>query len=369
VAKRKNIVSKFIFTKTRMGVFLVLAFLCTASLLFSSQIETIINVGYTSSGAELDEAGLQVHFVNVGQGDGIVIELPDGKTMMIDGGPSGNATRLIDYIENNVFEQSAVKEFDYMILTHSDTDHIGAVDEILDAYQVNHIFRPEIYATYNNLETVPENRQSKDTQTYAKVIERVQNEPGATVTFNAAGLTITGGSGANEYEFTFYSPTEQYYSDVNEFSPIVVLEYQNQTVMLTGDATIQNEQVVVQANQLPQIDVLKLGHHGSNTSTSSELLAEIDVTYAVISAGEDNSYGHPHQETINRLIYAGVPESHIFNTAQNGNIIANITTSGQVVVFTQVESLPTYIEWEMVVLVLILIAFYLCFTLKMPKLN
>jgi beta-lactamase superfamily II metal-dependent hydrolase len=169
--------------------------------------------------------------------------------------------------------------------------------------------------------------------------------------------------------FTFYSPNESYYSDVNKFSPIIVLEYKNKRIMLTGDATIENEQQVLQNFTLPQVDVLKLGHHGSNTSTSSELLAQINITYAVVSAGKNNSYGHPHQETINRLIYSGVSENNIFNTSVNGNILANITTSGYLHIFTDVESLPIYIEWEYVVLGSIIILFYLSFTLKIKEIN
>ena len=367
--KRHKQKSVFIFSITRTVIFIVLAFLCLITIPFKNQIETLINVGYTNNNAQLDEQGLQVHFVNVGQGDGILIELPDGKTMIIDAGPSGNAPRLIDYIENNIFEKTTEKVFDYMIITHSDTDHIGAADEILDEYQVNNVYRPEIFATYNNLETVEVGQSGVDTQTYAKVIERVLSEPFCNIVFNIEGITITGGVDDDEYVFTFYSPNESYYSDVNKFSPIIVLEYKNKRIMLTGDATIENEQQVLQNFTLPQVDVLKLGHHGSNTSTSSELLAQINITYAVVSAGKNNSYGHPHQETINRLIYSGVSENNIFNTSVNGNILANITTSGYLHIFTDVESLPIYIEWEYVVLGSIIILFYLSFTLKIKEIN
>lgn len=345
-------------------LFLILVFLLAFTLLFSSQIETVINTGTSSSNAVLDEAGLQVHFIDVGQGDGIVIEFPDGKTMIVDAGPSGNADNLLDYIDNNIFEHTTTPTFDYMLITHSDTDHIGAVDEVLDAYQVNTIYRPEIYATYNNLETVPIGRTGVDTQTYEKVIARVLNEPNSTIIFNEGGLTITGGSGLDAYIITFYSPLEHYYTDVNDYSPIITLQYREKTIMLTGDAPVEVEEDVMGAFILPQVDVLKLGHHGSETSTGSSLLSQIDVTYAVISAGENNTYGHPDQETINRLLYSGVNSSNIFSTIDNGSIIANVTISGELNLFTQVESLPVYIEWEYVVYSLIGLLFVGIFVKK-----
>ncbi|MDD4210854.1 MAG: MBL fold metallo-hydrolase [Clostridia bacterium] len=358
--KANNI--EFKFSYTRLVIFGLLALFLAFSLMFTSQIETIINTGYSANNAVLDEDGLLVHFVDVGQGDSIIIEFPDNKKMIIDAGPSGSATKLLDYIDNNIFENTSNARFDYMILTHSDADHIGGADEVLDAYQVDKIYRPEIYATYNGLEVAEAGRLAVDTQIYAKTIERVLTEPTIyPVEFSFAGEIILGGDGLDAYIITFYSPSENYYSDVNEFSPIIVLQYRNRAIMLTGDANTEIEEEVVADYDLPQIDVLKLGHHGSNTSTSSELLSEINVTYAIVSAGEDNSYGHPDQETINRLIYSGVSANNIFITFENGNIIANINTSGDVSIFTQVESLPIYIEWKYVVLTLIAISFGLCF--------
>lgn len=357
----KSKLANFKFSQVRLIIFLLLAFCLLISLYYSNQIETLINVGYSANNAVLDEEGLQVHFVNVGQGDGILIEFPDGKTSIIDAGPSGNANSLINYINSNIFNGVSSPYFDYMIITHSDTDHIGASDEILDAYQVNNIYRPKIYATYNNLETASEGKRGVDTQTYHKVIERVLTEPNSNIIFNEEGLVITGGEGLDAYILTFYSPNQDYYSDVNDFSPILVLQYRDRAIMFTGDATIEVEEQIATLYDLPQIDVLKLGHHGSNTSTSSELLAEINITYAVASAGEDNSYGHPNQETINRLVYSGVSANNIFITYEHGNIIANVNTNSDINIFVDIQSLPVYKEWEYIATTLFIFAFGACF--------
>jgi competence protein ComEC len=355
------------FSRIRLAIFLLLVLAMLISLKYSNQIEAVINTGYSENNAFLDEGGLQVHFVNVGQGDGIVIEFPDNKTMIIDAGPSGNADSLIDYIDNNIFEDTTTPYFDYMVITHSDTDHIGAADEILDAYQVNTIYRPKIFATYNNLETATQDQRGVDTQTYHKVIERVLTEPNSNIIFNEEGLVITGGTGLDAYILTFYSPSADYYADVNDFSPIIVLQYRSRAIMLTGDATIEIEEEVVEEYDLPQIDVLKLGHHGSNTSTSSALLAEINTTYAIVSAGEDNNYGHPHQEVLNRLVYSGVKTRDIFITFEHGNILANVNTNGEINIFTEVASLPVYIEWKYIAGSLLIVAFSVCFVRAKPS--
>jgi len=368
--KKQNI--KFKISSARVFIFLVLSFLVLLSLIWQNSIEQLINTGYSNNSGILDEQGLQVHFVNIGQGDGILIELPDGKTMIVDAGPSGSASKLLDYIENNIFENTQEKVFDYMILTHSDTDHIGAADEVLDAYQINSVYRPEIYSNYIDPETeeeveeTPINRVNTSTQTYGKVIKRVLNEPNCTVIFSYEGLTITGGIGLDAYIFTFYSPSEHSYTDVNDFSPIITLQYRNQAVLLTGDASIENEEEVLSKYTLPQIDVLKLGHHGSNTSTGEALLSNTNVTYAIISVGENN-YGHPNEETINRLVYSGVNKNNILSTITNGNILVNITKEEDILIFTEVESLPIYIEWEYVVISIILFLFVTTFNINIKN--
>ena len=111
--KANNI--EFKFSYTRLVIFGLLALFLAFSLMFTSQIETIINTGYSANNAVLDEDGLLVHFVDVGQGDSIIIEFPDNKKMIIDAGPSGSATKLLDYIDNNIFENTSNARFDYII--------------------------------------------------------------------------------------------------------------------------------------------------------------------------------------------------------------------------------------------------------------
>lgn len=352
---------KFKFSAFRAFLFLIILTSCLISLYYSNSIETLINVGYSEDFTVLDEDGLQVHFVDVGQGDAIVIEFPDGNTMLIDAGTTSVSDELIAYINSNIFEAGEEPVFEYMVITHSHEDHVGGMDEILDEYQINNIYRPKIYASYNDTEVVLEGMAEEDTQSYARVIERVLTEPNCNVILSATDMLISGGSGADAYSLTFLSPIESYYSDINEYSPIMLLEYKGKRIMLTGDATMENEENILEKYDLPKVDLLKLGHHGSNTSTSEELLNQIDITYAVISVGEDNSYNHPSQETINRLLYSGVSQENIYATDENGSIIANVNLQGDLNIFSDVENMPTYVEWEYIVSIIIIIGFSCCF--------
>jgi competence protein ComEC len=352
----------FKFSVVRLVIFIILAFLLVYSLTYSNYIETLINVGYSHNNATLDENGLVVHYVDVGQGDCIIIEFPDGRKMIIDSGTTQSKNLLLDYIDNNIFE-NPINEgvFDYMLITHNHSDHIGASYEILDNYQVNTVYRPNIYATYNSLEAPPENSSYDDSQLYASVIEKINQEPNCNVITSQSGLSFTGGDALNAYILTFYSPTLNYYSNENEYSPIVVLQYRQKSVMLTGDATFSNEENVLQASNLPQIDILKVAHHGAKFSTSNQFLQQISPEYAVITVGEENIYSHPHQETINRLLYSGIEQENILRTDLSGNIITNINTSGDINIFLQVKSLHIYVKWGYVVVVLIVTVFTLTF--------
>ncbi|MCH5351081.1 MAG: MBL fold metallo-hydrolase [Clostridiales bacterium] len=302
---------------------------------------------------------LSVYYVDVGQGDCTVVSLPDGKTIIIDGGENNKKTETaIDSFIAETFTD--FKYFDYAILTHPDSDHCGSLDYALEKYPARVSYRPNVEAvgTKANPTVDPGKADlstgavTKDTAAYAKCITAMyaQNAdftPTVYVTDPAdENQTIRGGEGDDEYSLTFFSPLSKKYSDWNDYSPIMILEYRGFKFAMSGDAEKANEtEFVAKVNAAKTdgvtdkydiftddfcVNAIKTGHHGSRTSTSQ---AYIDVmtteggaknVYYIISCGDGNSYGHPHSETLNKLDGMGVPEENILRTDLVGTITLTV---------------------------------------------
>ncbi len=285
----------------------------------------------SSSVSDADPDGiLQVHFIDVGQGDGIFIEFPDGQTMLIDAGHyySTSTNQVLDYLE-----EQEVDVIDYFMLTHSDADHIGAVDEIVELYDIVNFYLPK---------TTTENHT---TATYATALASVDTEmeDGATyVYYSMVGMSIEG----EDWVIDFYMPVESLYTDAgsgewdshekNSVSPIIVLSYAGRKVMFTGDSNEDNEEIFVEmyagADYL-DVDVLKAAHHGSREGSTADFLEIVLPEYSIISAGEDNTYGHPHEEAVDRLDNGtgvdGYDGGEVYTTIDYGDIVLTITGTGE----------------------------------------
>lgn len=222
---------------------------------------------------------LVVSFLNVGQGDAIFIETPDGVQVLVDGGPDSAVLRELGKVMG-----VGDRDIDVVVATHSDKDHVGGLSDVLQRYTVHHIIRTE------NL---------NDT-TVAQAFERAVAAEGAVVTYARAGQVWQLGASTT---LVIYSPASDPREwESNAASIVVQLRYGDIEFLLTGDAPIGTEQYLSgrYGTEL-ESEVLKLGHHGSRTSTSEELLAVVSPLYAVVSAGSDNSYGHPHAEVVERV--------------------------------------------------------------------
>ena len=361
--KKKQISSiKFSFSVLSITIYLIISsILIFCTFYFKQEIEGFLN--YNSITTTLDNDGLVMHTIEVGQAEAIIIKLPDNKNLMIDSGDDNNTSRqkVLSYLENNYFPLTDNKIIDYFILTHSDADHCGGVKEIFDEYEVKKVFRPKIYSSkypYDyNLQT-DHTKRMVNTNIYFNAITSIYNE-NCEISFSEAGIQIIESS----YSITFYGPLQDYYDDVNEFSPIIVIEYNSKTIMLTGDATKNNEAEILDAYTLPEVDIYNAGHHGSKDSNSMNFLTEISPRYVVISCGLDNSYKHPHTETLNRL-KEFTNDNFIFRTDKNGNIIVNIQSSGEIGVIVDVTTLNAYIKAEMMLAVVLIVLFSLFFARK-----
>ncbi len=223
---------------------------------------------------------LTVAFLSVGQGDAIYIETPDGVQLLIDGGPDGTVLRELPKVMS-WWDRS----LDMILATHPDKDHIGGLVDVLSRYEVRQIIRTE---------------NESDTAVSSAFNFMAADEPGVTVHYARAGDVITLGASTT---LTVYSPASDPSTwESNNASIVTRLTYGDIDFMLTGDASIGTEEYMVEeyGSELAS-EVLKLGHHGSRTSTAESFLDTVAPTYAVVSAGADNRYGHPHAEVVERV--------------------------------------------------------------------
>ncbi|MDR2267699.1 MAG: MBL fold metallo-hydrolase [Christensenellaceae bacterium] len=286
---------------------------------------------YVDSGEFIaDKNGLEVHFMNVGQGDSILIRfLTLNTTILMDAGSSTGsgsttvANHLISYIN-----ALGVEKIDHMIATHADSDHINLADNILNEYSVTNIY-------YNDIETEFDADPTANKTVQDTLEDLAEAEPGATITrFNPNGETYTLVDTAG-YKFTIYAPGQSVLTDDNAMSPICVLEYATRRIVFTGDATTETEEWFIESQNKLGItsldcDVLKVGHHGSASSSGKVFLEFLTPEYGVISVAETNSYKHPDYAVMNRLFSYGIVT---YRTNRQGDIALCIDSDGNFAFF------------------------------------
>ena len=245
--------------------------------------------------AEIPDGEIAVHFIDVGQGDAELIMTSDGKTVLIDSGTPESRTVLTGYLK-----EQGVKKIDYFVLTHPHADHIGGAAAVLDAFDVVNVIMTDAPTT---------------TSTYKKVLQKI-DEKDFGVIFAEAGKEYSLG----EAKITILGPVSDYSDDLNNTSIVLRLTYGRAAFMFTGDAEKKAEQDML--TKFPasyfRADVLKLGHHGSSTSTSDGWFFAVSPEYAVISCGRNNDYGHPHREILSLLKKNGTT---YFRTDTDGSIV------------------------------------------------
>lgn len=274
----------------------------------------------------LENVVCQVHFINVGQGDAILIQFVDGTDVLIDAG-SGSTARPSSEVKNNymeyLFGAGIVGNIDYLIATHPDTDHYNMFTYVLESFVVENIM-------YNDV--------VKGTQAYEtfKTIAQDKVDAEHLYKIDADGETYDNFIVGDGYEIDIIAPGYDTFQDndpnynaeeSNGMSPMIILTVQGVKVLLTGDATFTTEDWFL--NELGEealdVDVLKVGHHGSAGSTSESFLTKIQAEYAVISSDQGAAYAHPRPELMTRLFDAGVVT---YRTSRHGNIVLNIDENG-----------------------------------------
>lgn len=261
----------------------------------TTETETIVTVPAPEP-SEYQE--LKVHFLDVGQGDSCFIELPNKETMLIDAGESEYGDSIVTYIYGQGYDT-----LDYVVATHPHADHIGGMADVLNTFNIKNFYATSFTTT---------------TQTYERMLDAVENS-GAEVHEVMAGSVIL-----DEPELLIEVVAPKTLSDDSNNSSVVIrLTYGENKFLFTGDAE-KSEEDDIWTNI--KCDVLKVGHHGSATSSSANFLKKVDPTYAVISCGMGNKYGHPTDEVLERLNSRNI---EVFRTDLQGTIV--FTSDGKII--------------------------------------
>ncbi|MCT6924677.1 MBL fold metallo-hydrolase [Metasolibacillus sp.] len=239
---------------------------------------------------------MRVHFIDVGQGDSILIQSPSGKTMLIDGGVKGAGKMVVDYLR-----EQGVNKLDYVVATHPDADHIGGLIAVLNSISIKHFI---------------DSGKVHTSQTFEEMLTLVSDK----------NIVYSVPEKGDIIDFDKELKTEVIYanenaSDNNDASIVLKITYGEVSFLLTGDAGVSIEKQLL--NENIQATVLKAGHHGSNTSSSLAFVQAVKPEAIVLSYGQDNKYGHPHAEVIENALTV---KSKIYGTAEAGTIV--FTTNG-----------------------------------------
>jgi competence protein ComEC len=239
---------------------------------------------------------LKISFLDIGQGDAILIETPNSQKILVDAGP---ATNILNPLGAKLGYFN--RQIDLVILTHPDLDHIAGFSEVLRRYHVRSVLMTGVLHDSAAYGDILEQIAEQDIPVYLAE-EKQDFDFGAGVTLDILWPTapIVGHDPANN----------------NETSIVAKLIYGKTSALLAGDAEETVEATLLKSGNNLQADILKLGHHGARTSSSTEFLAAVQPEIAIISAGADNSYGHPHPETLTRLS----AKTQIYSTITNGTI-------------------------------------------------
>lgn len=277
----------------RKRTFFILIFIIISSFVFIAIKYINFKTIQTNLQYQINNNSCIVHFIDVGQGDCIFIQVND-KNILIDGGPNISEKKVKNYLKN-----LGIKNIHYLIATHPHEDHIGGLDAILKNFKVESVYAPKIITTTTDFKDIifELNKESKKINIAKK------------------GLTIN----LDDISYmNFLSPEDKKYDNINNYSTVIKLNYGNISFLFTGDSEMLIESELLSSNNNLSADILKVGHHGSKTSTSKEFLEKVVPKYAVISCGVGNDYGHPDKQVLNSLKLQGIES---YRTDKDGTII------------------------------------------------
>ena len=235
---------------------------------------------------------LKIHYLDVGQGDSIFIELPNNETMLIDAAESNQSENIINYIKNLNYQK-----IDYVIGTHPHTDHIGGLKDIINTFEIGKIYMPKAVST---------------TKTYENLLQTIKDK-NLKINTAKAGISIID---TNTLKINILAPNNDTYTELNNYSVVTKITYGTTKFLFMGDAEKLSENEI---KEDVSADVIKIGHHGSNTSSGLNFIKKVNAKYGIISVGLNNKYNLPKEETITNWENSG---TKIYLTSTNGTITA-----------------------------------------------
>ena len=236
---------------------------------------------------------LKVHYLDVGQGDSIFIELPNNETMLIDAAESYQSENIINYLKNLNYQK-----IDYVIGTHPHTDHIGGLKDIINTFEIGKIYMPKVVST---------------TKTYESLLMAIKDK-NLKINTAKAGTSIID---TDALKINILAPNNSIYTELNNYSAVTKITYGTTKFLFMGDAEKLSENEI---KEDVTADVIKIGHHGSNTSSSIDFIKKVNAKYGIISVGLNNKYNLPKEETITNWENSG---TKIYLTSINGTITAS----------------------------------------------
>ena len=236
---------------------------------------------------------LKVHYLDVGQGDSIFIELPNNETMLIDAAESYQSENIINYLKNLNYQK-----IDYVIGTHPHTDHIGGLKDIINTFEIGKIYMPKVVST---------------TKTYESLLMAIKDK-NLKINTAKAGTSIID---TDTLKIKILAPNNSTYTELNNYSVVTKITYGTTKFLFMGDAEKLSENEI---KENVTADVIKIGHHGSNTSSSIDFIKKVNAKYGIISVGLNNKYNLPKEETITNWKNSG---TKIYLTSTNGTIRAS----------------------------------------------
>lgn len=388
----KDKVKKEKHIKLRCVIFFLIVAILASTYFFSEKIEDFVNFYYNKNAlsTNIDNEGLKVHFIDVNQAEAIFIEFPNGENMIIDCGDKSEASqnKFNEYLNSCSFAvEDGEKVIDYLIITHPHDDHIGGALTLFENYKIKNCIRPNVKSLNEKdsslSETVYPNEAKSTNETYNKIIHALANEvvsSGCTSITSSKNLQLKSKLFVNEnlnvdsntWLLSFLAPIadclpykEGANFNYNNYSPIMILEYMGKKIMFTGDAEKAVElDVLENAGNLNDLDVdiLNAGHHGSKTSSSADFLDVVKPEYVVISAGKNNQFNHPNEETLNRFYETGLTNNDIYCTSDNGNILVGVSREGTLSLVSDFVQYTTFkIEWWLIFVVAVVIVALIIF--------
>lgn len=297
--KIKLFCKKFLLVFTVLIV--ALSFLSSCDYLDELDIEGDVEAQLPVSGQNM-----AVHFIDVGQGDSILIQFPNQQNMLIDAGDNDKGKVVVDYLIDQ-----GVSKIHYLIATHPHADHIGGMDDVIDQFEIGDIYMPKIAHT---------------TKTYMDLLEAIERK-NLRIRAAHAGTTIT----IDDVRAEILAPDIHLDSDnLNDYSVVLKLTYGKTKFLLQGDAEEKTEESILESGIDIRSDVIKLGHHGSSTSSTPSYIEAVDPDYAIVMVGEGNKYGHPHKEVVALMDEKGI---NIYRTDRDGTIV--IISDGNKISFNE----------------------------------